>query len=156
MGFLDFLFGKSGKSFPVQTMTGEQSDLLKQLLSGLSGPLSSGLGNLQALLGGGEEAYKAYEAPAMRQFNEQIIPGIAARFSGLGAGAQGSSAFPQALSQAGASLSENLAAQRAGLQSQALSQLLGFLGQGLGQQSFQYQQRQPDLGFIRALLNRFS
>jgi hypothetical protein len=141
MAFLDFLFGgkQHEKIKQIPTMSKEQQALFSQLLGGLSGPLGQGFGNLSQILSGDPEAFKAYEAPAMRQFNQEIVPGIAERFSSLGGGAQHSSAFGQQMGQAGAALSENLAAQRAGLQQNAMSQLAQLLGIGVGtptQQTF--------------------
>lgn len=113
----------------VSTFNPEQQQLFSRLMQALSGqnlsvganPLyQSGSNYLQNLLQGGDEAFSAFEAPYKRQFNEQTIPGIAERFSGAGAGAQSSSAFQQALGQAGAGLSENLASLRSGLQMSAL------------------------------------
>lgn len=144
MGLFDTLFGTPGRIEALPSMTGEQSQLLAQLLGGLGGPLQSGLGNIQDLLTGGPGAFEAFEAPAMRQFEEQIVPRIAERFAGGlgggGLGGQQSSAFAQTLGQAGAGLTERLAGQRAGLQSQALGQLSSLLGLGMGAQPFQYQQ----------------
>jgi hypothetical protein len=120
------------------TGTKQQSNFLQQLLGQLQGQSSNigqnplfqqGSNFLQQLLSGSPESSAAFEAPAMRQFNEQIVPGIAERFSGLGAGAQSSSAFQQALGQAGAGLSENLQALRSGLQMNALPQALGYAQQ---------------------------
>lgn len=120
------------------TGTKQQSQFLQQLLGQLGGQSSNigqnplfqqGSNYLQQLLSGSPESTAAFEAPAMRQFNEQIIPGLAERFSGLGAGAQSSSAFQQALGQAGAGLSENLQALRSGLQFGALPQALGYAQQ---------------------------
>lgn len=137
MGLKEALFGTPGRIEAFPTMTGEQQQLFSQLLGGLGGPLSSGLGNLQALLSGSPEALEAFQRPAIRQFEEEVVPGIAERFSGMGAGAQGSSAFGQQLGAAGAGLAERLSAQRAGLQSQALSQLSQLLGLGIGTKAFQ-------------------
>lgn len=154
----------------ISTMTKGQSGFLQQLLGQLSGqnanigqnPLfQQGSNFLQQLLSGSPESMRSFEAPAMRQFNEQIVPGLAERFSGLGAGAQSSSAFQQALGQAGAGLSENLQALRSGLQFGALPQALGYSQQpisnlqglgslGLGSQAFGYVPRQQ--GFLRQLL----
>ncbi len=130
----DLIFGKKGKFKQVPTMTSEQQELLKQLLGGIGGSLGPAFENLQSLLSG--EA-GAYEAPAMRQFEEQIVPGIAERFTGMGAGSQSSSAFGQQLGSAGAGLAENLAMQRAGLQQQGLSQLSQLLGMGMGARPFE-------------------
>jgi len=155
----------------IPTMTRGQSGFLQQLLSQLSGqnanigqnPLfQQGSNYLQQLLSGSPESSAAFEAPAMRQFNEQIIPGLAERFSGMGAGAQSSSAFQQALGQAGAGLSENLQALRSGLQfgglghalgysQQPISNLQGLGGLGLGSQAFGYAPKQQ--GFLKQLLS---
>lgn len=122
----------------ISTLNKGQSQLLQQLLSQLSGQSSnitenplyqSGASYIQNLLSGSPEAFSAFEAPYKRQFEEQIVPALAERFSGLGAGAQRSSAFQQALGQAGASLSENLASLRAGLQGGAADQALGYAQQ---------------------------
>lgn len=106
------------------------SQLSQQLMGGQQSPLMGvGTNYLQNLLSGSPEAFQQFEAPIKRQFQEQVIPGIAERFSGLGSGAQSSSAFQQALGQAGSGLSENLAALRGGMQMQALPQALQFAQQ---------------------------
>jgi len=148
MALSDFLMGRKGGFEQVPAMTGQQTQLLNQLLGGLGAPLQSGLGNLAALLGGDVEAY---EAPAMRQFREEIVPGIAERFSGAGAGAQASSAFGQQLGAQAAGLSERLAMQRAALQQQGLGQLGGLLGYGLGARPFESIYRPETTGFLGAM-----
>ena len=134
---------KKGKFMPagyrqLSTMSGGQSQLLKQLLGALQGQSSNiqqsplfqqGSSYLQNLLSGSPQSTAAFEAPYMRQFNEQTIPALAERFSGLGSGAQSSSAFNQALGAAGAGLSENLASLRAQLQMSGLGQALGYAQQ---------------------------
>lgn len=84
---------------------------------------------LSQLLSNNPEAYQQFEAPYMRQFREQIVPALAERFAGLGAGAQSSSAFQQALGQSGADLSERLAALRGQIQQNAIPQALGYAQQ---------------------------
>jgi hypothetical protein len=153
------------------TGTKGQSALLQQLLGQLRGqntniqqnPLfQQGSNYLQQLLSGDPQSTASFEAPAMRQFNEQIIPGLAERFSGLGAGSQSSSAFQQALGQAGAGLSENLQALRSGLQFGALPNALGFsqqpisnyqglAGLGLGTQMKGFAPKQPN--FLQQLIS---
>jgi len=135
--------GKQGEMKAMPTMSGEQSDLFKQLMSGLSGgnagggPMGSGMNFLQGILGGDTSKF---EAPLMRQFNEQTVPGLAERFSGAGAGAQSSGAFGQQLGAAGAGLSENLGALRGGLQMEALGPLMQMLQMGMQTPTFQWQQ----------------
>lgn len=128
----NFFLGQPGRIEAVPTGTQQQQDLISQLLGGLTGqqfgggPLGAGLQNIFGLLSGAPEALEAFQAPALRQFQERIIPGIAEQFSGAGTG--DSSAFGQQLGAAGAGLAERLSAQRGGLQQQALSQLQGLLG----------------------------
>lgn len=86
----------------------------------------SGSNALQRILGGDTSQF---EAPLMRQFNEEIIPNIASRFSSIGAGSQGGSDFQHALGDASAGLTERLGALRGGLQLQAAPQALNFAQQ---------------------------
>lgn len=151
MSISKFLFGQEGKMEQLPTMTPQQQQLLSQLLGGISGPLGMGFERLSELLSGRPEAFEAFQAPAMRQFEEQIVPGIAERFTGMGGGAQRSSAFQQALGQAGAGLSERLAAQRAGLQQGAMGQLSQLLGMGMGAKPFGYQYTPSTGGFLGGL-----
>lgn len=84
------------------------------------------------------------EAQSMRQYNEQIIPGLSERFSGLGA--LNSSAFQQASAQAGASLAERLAGlrgqfgqeqQQLNLQQQGMGLNAANMAMGYGQLPYQ-------------------
>jgi hypothetical protein len=163
---------KGYSSFSLQNSG--QKNILQQLLSSLQGqntnigqnPLfQQGSQYIQQLLSGSPQSTAAFEAPAMRQFNEQIVPGLAERFSGLGAGSQSSSAFQQALGQAGAGLAENLQSLRSGLQMQGAQQGLqyaqqpisnyqGLAGLGLGTQTRGFMQKQ--LPFWQQLLTGLS
>lgn len=151
---LNFLFGQKEKMQQQPTMTGGQSGLLQQLLQGLSGggtgggAMGAGMQSLMDILSGSPESMQKFEAPYKRQFNEQTVPGLAERFSAMGSGAQGSSAFGQQLGQAGAGLSETLAALRGQLQQGAMGQLQGMMGQGLGQRSFENIFRPATSGFF--------
>lgn len=128
-------------------------DFLKQLLGLLGGQgvqgAGQGLQHYMDILGGDTSAF---EAPLMRQFNEQIVPGIAERFSS--AGGQRSSAFGQQLGAAGAGLAENLGALRGNLKNQAAGGLLSSL-QGLGglgtQNTFENIFRPGTSGFLGQL-----
>ena len=81
---------------------------------------------LTQLFSGSPEATQRFEAPALRQFHEQIVPQIAERFAGVGA--LSSSGFQQALSHAGGDLSERLAALRGNMQLGALGPALSYAG----------------------------
>jgi hypothetical protein len=125
MAFLDFLLGKKEKTQEYQNFSPQQNQLLDLLQGGAQQQFPQALQFLGSILGQNPEALQAFQAPAMRQFQEEIIPTLAERFTTLGA--QGSSAFNQRLGQAGAGLAENLAAQRAGLSFNALQQLQSLL-----------------------------
>lgn len=122
---------KSPKGYDVfSTLNPQQQTLLQQLLGSMSGSegniqrnptYQAGESYLQRILGGDTSQF---EAPLMRQFNERIIPGLAERFSGVGA--QSSSAFQQALGGAGADLAERLGSLRGQLQLGALGPALSY------------------------------
>lgn len=163
LGAASALTAKKPSLERIPTMSRGQSRLQKQILQMLSGQLSSGgvfgqaQNYLQNLLSGSPQASEAFEAPYLRQFREQTIPNIAETFSGLGSGAQSSSAFQQALGQAGAGLAENLASLREGLRGQAATQALGIPGQFLGtafQSPFALMQK-PGGGMLSSILGGF-
>lgn len=151
MAFMDFLFGEKSKTKTKPIYNPEQEQLLNQILGGIQPGLQSGIQNLQNILGGDQSSMDAFQAPARRSFEQQTLPTIAERFTGtFGTGSQRSSAFGQSLGQAGRELEENLAAQRGGLQSGALQQLLSLLGPALSQRQYQYTSgRKP--GFLESL-----
>lgn len=123
-----------------------------QLLSGQGGQLSGPLGELQKMISGSPEALKAFEDPLKKQFNEEVVPGLAERFSG--AGAQRSSAFQQALGQAGTDLTTKLGALKGQLQMQGLQNLMPFLQQAF-RPSFGLEQK-PGGGFWSDILGGFA
>jgi hypothetical protein len=151
MGISDFLFGQPEKLEKLPTLSDEQMSLLNQLL-GASG---QGLGDygelLRGYLSGSPESYQKFEAPLMRQFQQEIVPSIAERFTGIGG--QRSNAFSQALGQAGGSLSEKLASLRGQLQMQSGQQLQGLLGLGLGAKPFGYRETPGTSGFLEPVLS---
>lgn len=135
-------FGKKGgkdQSGKRDILDPKQKAIIDQINEMVGPGAGSAIQYYLDMLSNNPEAFAKFEAPAIRQFNEQIVPNIAERFSGLGAGAQGSSAFPAALSQAGAQLSENLAAMRENLKAGAAQGIGNFIG--IGQQpTFAYQE----------------
>jgi hypothetical protein len=74
-----------------------------------------------------ENFYKNFEAPLQRQFQEETVPGLANRFSGMGSGGSlGSTAFRNQLAREGSNLSTNISALRGGMQQQGVNQSLGY------------------------------
>lgn len=165
-GGLMGLFGGGDK----QPQIRNQSVLTKAQERGLSDYFRKGIDKsplyqqgssyLQNLLSGNPQAYQAFEAPYLQNFNEVIAPGIAERFAGMGTGAGGlsSSALANSLAQAGRSLQTDLAGLRSGLQMQSLPQALGFAQQpysntlaGLGVQGFQNYERPGQPSFMTGL-----
>lgn len=169
-GLKEFAFGTKGEAKQTNALSGEQSQFLNQLLGQISpeqfqlqgNPLyQSGQSYLNRLLSNDPEIMKSFEQPALRQYNEQIVPALAERFTGIGA--QNSSSFQNALAQSGKDLALDLQGLRSGLQFQALPQAFQYasapselglqLGRlGLGTQAVQnyFQEGQP--GFVQQIL----
>lgn len=128
----EFFFGKSSSTEQMPLFSPEQMAFLNKILGAVEPGTMSGIDYLTKMVSGDQGSMNAFTDPYMRQFQEQTIPSISERFANLDA--QKSSAFGQSLSQAGAGLQEQLAGLRANLKNQALSQLQGYAGMGLGQQ----------------------
>ena len=87
---------------------------------------------------------------AMSQFNQDVVPGIAERFTAGGAGSQRSSAFQQAMGGAGAGLQERLASMQQGFNMQnrgnEVNRLMSMLQMG-SQPQFDTNFIPPEQGF---------
>ena len=122
--------------YSLPTMGGGQKDIYDLI----SSHFKSGAGDIfQKLFGlakGDEGTFAQMEAPALRQFQQQIAPGIAQRYSGTGIGA--SSGMQNSLANAGANLAENLQAQRSGLMERSMQNVLGLGERLLGTQTQQF------------------
>ena len=165
-GIKDFLFGIPYSLNKVETMTPEQKNysqyIRQQSMELAQDPnYQAGSSWLQNILSGSPESTKAFEQPYMNQFYQQTLPSIASRFAGMGSGNLSSSAFQQALGEAGQNLQTGLAAIRGGLQQNAATQALGY-AQAPGQQlaslagyglspEFAYMQKPATSGFIPEL-----
>lgn len=134
--------GRTGNKIPtgykqgqLQQFTPEQMQLFGSNF-GLVGDNSQ----LRGLAAGDQQQFDQLEAPALRQFN-QLQGNLASRFSGgSGAGSLGqrkSSGFQQAGNQAAMDFSQNLQAQRMGLQRQAIQDLMGISNDLLGQRPYE-------------------
>lgn len=163
-----FLFGGREKA-PQQlpTMSEGQQALLQRILGLISpeqlqlqnNPLyQQGQSYLQNLLSGSPESREAFEAPLREEYMNQIVPGLAERFT-TGLGGRNSSAFQQSLAESGKDLTTRLGALRAQLQGGAAQQGLqyaqapgqqqfGLAQLGLGQSPFAYLSQQRSPGFL--------
>jgi membrane protease subunit (stomatin/prohibitin family) len=84
------------------------------------------------------------EAPLMRQFNEDIMPGIAEQFAGMGAGGLSSSGFVQESGRAATDLAERLGSLRSQLRMQSAQGMKDYV-QGAFNPMDMYKKRQPGL-----------
>ncbi len=116
------LFTRKGKEQRFERFTPEQQQLTELLRNILSGQGEQPQGGLLGSLFG-EGGFDAFAAPAMRQYQEEIVPGLAERFSALGA--QKSSGFQQALARSGENLATRLGEARGQQQQGLLGALLG-------------------------------
>lgn len=137
---MGFFTGSKAKDYQRSTLTKEQKPGLTQLTDAAQGKASGGVwGDLtnyyQDLMNPNGENYSAMQAPQMRQFNEDIIPGISEQFAGMGSGGLSSSSFRNAAVNAGTDLSERLGAIRANLRQQGASGLANIGQQALGNYS---------------------
>ena len=132
-GFFEQLFGSRPQNRRLPTMFPEQQSALQGFFSNNidQHPLySSGSGYLQGLLNNSPEARADFESPYLNQFKQQILPGIAERFAGMGSGgALSSSAFNQTATQAGSALQNSLAQLRQQIMMQALPQASAYAQQ---------------------------
>lgn len=110
--------------------TPEQQRVFSEMI-GLLGPESF----LNMIAQGDETAFEDLEAPAFRQFGEQM-GGLASRFAGMGQGALKSSGFRNTASQAASDFAQNLQSQRLGLRRQATADIMDFGNRILNQQPY--------------------
>lgn len=118
-------FEKKPKTQKFEAFTPQQTQLQNQLASLLGGEGQGGV--LDRLFG--QEGFEEFAAPYKRMFEEQIVPGLAEKFSGGfgapgAASAQGSSGFQQQLARSGEDLMSSLAQIRGQQQFGALPELL--------------------------------
>lgn len=146
---MGFFKGSKG-SFQQHSMLGpEQQQLYQQLQQALQGSGAGGAyGDIadyyRSLLEDDNDTYNSFAAPEQRQFNEQIIPGLAEQFAGMGSGALNSSGFRNAAVSAGTDLSERLGKLRAQIRQQGVQGMQGLANQGLGNYNQTvYQPRSP-------------
>jgi hypothetical protein len=119
------------------TLSKSQRQMQKQLERAIRGPGAGGAFGESAdyyrsLMAPNSETEQSLIAPEMRNYNENIIPGLGEQFAGMGAGNLSSSGFQNASVGAGTDLAERLGAIRANLRQQGASGLAN-----LGRQAMQ-------------------
>ena len=139
-GAMNFLTGTPEQRENVSTLRPEQEGLYNQAVNAGMGPGAGGAfgeaadyyrGNLSD----NPADFNAFAAPALRQYNEQIVPGLSEQFAGMGSGGLSSSGFRNAQVQGATDLSERLGAMRANLRQQSAQGLQQIGQQGLGNYS---------------------
>jgi hypothetical protein len=145
---MSFFSGSPAEYEQVSNLTPQQLRLEKERRGAAKGAFGQAGDYWRNILSNDPSAFSAFEAPAQRQFNEQIIPDLAEQFAGMGAGNLSSSGFRNAAVGAGTDLAERLASMRAQLREGAASNLYN-LGQSSLQPHAQYQQTNPgSQGFL--------
>jgi hypothetical protein len=153
---MGLFYGKPEKFQQLSTLNKGQQGLQSQLLASLQGQGAGGaFGDIadyyRSLMDPSSDAARAFEAPMMREYNEDIIPGLAEQFAGMGSGAMSSSGFQNAAMREGTNLAERLAAMRQGLRQQGAQGLGGLTMQGM-QPTVENVHRPATSGFLPGLL----
>lgn len=98
--------------------------------------------------------FDKFAAPALRQYNEDIMPGISEQFAGMGAGGLSSSGFQNAQIQGATDLSERLGAMRAELRQRSAEGLQGIGDRALQQYSQNMETRPGSEGVLPGLVKQ--
>lgn len=133
----NFLGGTPEKRENVSTLRPEQEGLYNQLVNsgqnrGAGGAFGDSADYYRNLLSDDSEDYNAFSAPQLRQYNQDIMPGISEQFAGMGSGGLSSSGFRNAQVQGATDLAERLGSIRASLRQSGAQGL-----QNIGQQGLQ-------------------
>ncbi|MGD8305138.1 MAG: hypothetical protein PVF17_00660 [Ignavibacteria bacterium] len=142
------LTGQPGRFEQINLLNPQQ----RQLQESLGQAVSPGLNYYKGILGGDTSQLQALSDPIMRQFEQQIAPGIAGRFASRNS--LRSSAFQNALGTAATNLGSNIGQLQANLLGQAAGNLTGLSGQAL-QPNFQNIYRPQVPGALDALAQSF-
>jgi hypothetical protein len=139
MAWNDFWTGTPEVRQNVNSLLPKQKPLLNQAIragtKGQGGAFGQASDYYRGLLSDESADYDAFSAPAIRQYNEDIAPGIAEQYAGMGAGGLSSSGFRNAQVQGGVDLAERLGALRAQLRNQGAQGLMNIGQLGLGNYS---------------------
>lgn len=152
----DFYLGSPEEHERVSTLLPEQMAGFNQLLGagqgkGAGGAYGSAADFYYDILNNDPEMLNQLFAPEMRRFNQDIMPGLAEQFAGMGSGALSSSGFRNSATQAGTDLSERLAQMRMNLRQNAAQGLQNIGGAGLGNFSQDVMTNPGSPGFLSSI-----
>ena len=152
----NFFGGTPATRENVSTLRPEQEGLYNQLQNagqgrGAGGAFGDSADYYRNLLSDDSADYNAFAAPALRQYNQDIVPGISEQFAGMGAGGLSSSGFRNAQVQGATDLSERLGAIRANLRQQGAQGLQNIGQQGLQSYSQNMETEPGSQGFLSSV-----
>jgi len=152
----NFFGGTPERRENVSTLRPEQEDIYNQLINssmrpGAGGAFGQSADYYRNLLSDNSADYQAFANPMLRQYNQDIVPGISEQFAGMGSGGLSSSGFRNAQMQGSTDLAERLGSIRANLRQQGAQGLqnLGQLGLGNFSQNMTTQPGSP--GFLSSV-----
>lgn len=151
----NFLTGTPAKYKRRSIYEGNQQDLANQAVNaglnpGAGGAFGDAADYYRNNLSDNPSDFNAFAAPALRQYNEDIVPGLSEQFAGMGSGGLSSSGFRNAQIQGATDLSERLGAIRANLRQQSAQGLQSIGQQGLVPQTETVQTEGATQGFLPA------
>ncbi len=156
-GAKSFLEGTPEKRENVSTLRPEQEGLYNQLVQsgqqpGAGGAFGTAADYYRNLMSDQSADYDAYAAPMMRQYNQDIVPGLSEQFAGMGAGGLSSSGFRNAQIQGATDLSERLGQMRANLRQSGAQGLMNIGQLGLQPYSQNMTTQQGSPGFLSNIM----
>jgi len=155
-GLSNFFFGSPEKHEQVSTLLPGQKPGFNQLQKagqgyGAGGAFGDSADYYRDILSNDPSKMQQFYAPQMRQYNEEIVPGLSEQFAGMGSGGLSSSGFRNAQIQGATDLSERLGAIRANLRQQAAQGLTGIGQAGLQNFSQDRMTQQGSPGFLSSV-----
>ncbi len=152
----DFFLGTPEVRENVSTLRPDQEGLATQAINagmnqGAGGAFGDVADYYRGNLSNNPTDFNAFAAPQLRQYNEEIVPGLSEQFAGMGSGGLSSSGFRNAQIGGATDLSERLGAIRANLRQQSAQGLQGIGQIGLGNYSQNMATTQGTPGFLQAL-----
>jgi hypothetical protein len=155
-----FIFGQQDRTSQLSNFNPQQNQAFQNYWNNpIQGNpnYQQGSDYLQRLLSNDPQMMQQMQAPYLQNFEQNIVPGIAERFAGMGtgAGATNSSALYNSLGQAGTNLQTQLAGLHSQNQLQGLGQSLNYAQQpysnamaGFGVRPFENVYQPGNTGFI--------